>query len=78
VDADQGDLLEAVGLLDDLVRDPGQGALDRLGVENRLTRRASCGAQGSYPVAGLLPAGCFMSSPFRPLGTGLKGVPEED
>jgi hypothetical protein len=36
MDADQGDALEVGVALDDLVRDPGERALDRLGIEDSL------------------------------------------
>ena len=41
VDADQRDPLQVFGLLDQLVRDAREGALDRLGVENDLPRHAT-------------------------------------
>ncbi len=40
VDADQGDAAEVVVALDDLVRDPREGALEALGVEQCLDREA--------------------------------------
>ena len=78
VDADQSQPLEILGLLDQLVRDPGQGALDRLGIEDDLPDRTTGRTQSTYPVVGLIPAGSVISSPFRPLWTGLKGLPGQD
>jgi hypothetical protein len=57
LNAYQRDALEIVGLLDQLMRDARQGAVDRLGVENGLPYRAAGGAQSGYRVAGLLTAG---------------------
>jgi hypothetical protein len=47
VDADEGHALEVGVALDDLVRDPRQRALDRLGIENGLRFRGSGRAQGA-------------------------------
>jgi hypothetical protein len=57
VDAHEREALKVVGLLDQLVRDAREGALDRLGVENGLPYRAAGGAQSGYRVAGLVTAG---------------------
>jgi len=57
VDAHKREALKVVGLLDQLVRDAREGALDRLGVENGLPYRAAGGAQSGYRVAGLVTAG---------------------
>jgi len=73
VDTDQRDPFQVFGLLDQLVGNPREGALERLGIEDGLPGCAACGTQGRYPVAGLIPAGRVISSPFRPLWTGLKG-----
>ena len=72
VDADEGDVVERLVLLDDLVSDPGERALDRVGVEEDLlrsrppgsTRRARRRAVRGVHVH---------RSPFRPLRTELKG-----
>jgi hypothetical protein len=47
VDADEGDPVELRIALDDLVRDPRQRALDRLGVEDSLGFRGLRAAQGT-------------------------------
>jgi hypothetical protein len=44
--ADEGDTFEVGVALDDLVRDPRQGALDRCGIEDRL-RSGGLRAQGA-------------------------------
>ncbi len=75
MDADQGDPLEIVGVLDQLVGDAREGSLDRLGVEDDLALRACDRIQGRYRVADSIPASFVISSPFRPLWTGLKVVP---
>ena len=59
VDADQGDAVEVDVPLDDLVRDPGQRALDRVLVQQDRWR----GRHGRVRH----------STPFRPRWTGLKG-----
>jgi hypothetical protein len=47
VDPDQRDALEVGIALDDLVRDPRQRALDRLGIEDSLRFRGLRAAQGT-------------------------------
>jgi hypothetical protein len=66
VDADQRDPLELGIALDDLVRDPGQRPLDRLGIEDSLGFRG-------LRAQGALRALLTLLTPFRPLGTELKG-----
>src|SRR5438552_15535442 len=62
VDADQRDRVEVVVALDDLVRDTGERPADALVVEQELRR-----AENS-------PGRVRHSTPFRPRGTGLKGL----
>jgi hypothetical protein len=57
VNAYEREALEIVGLLDQLVSDTREGALDRLGIENGLPYRAAGGIQSRYRVAGLVTAG---------------------
>ena len=53
VDADEGDVVELVVPLDDLVCDPGERPVDRLGVEQELSGRDACLAHGAGAVAGV-------------------------
>src|SRR5258708_37670012 len=62
VDPDERHGLEVVVALDDLVRDPGQGAPDRFLVQEDTRRRFD--GRVRHPT------------PFRPLWTGLKGCGE--
>src|SRR5439155_13619760 len=62
VDADERDRLEVVVPLDDLVRDAGERPADALVVEQELRRAESS------------PSRVRHSTPFRPHGTGLKGL----
>ena len=57
LNAYEREALEIVGLLDQLMRDARDRAIDRLGVENDLSRRAAGGIQSRYRVAGLITAG---------------------
>jgi hypothetical protein len=57
LNAHEREALEIVGLLDQLVRDARDRAIDRLGVENDLSRRAAGRIQSTYRVAGLITAG---------------------
>ena len=57
LNAYERETLEVVGLLDQFVRDARDRAIDRLGVENDLSRRAAGGIQSRYRVAGLITAG---------------------
>src|SRR5919106_2473764 len=72
VDADERHPLEVVVALDDLVGDPRQRPLDRVGVEEPLPRCLHCAHVRVRGLAGMRP-GDFIRTPFRPRWTGLKG-----
>jgi hypothetical protein len=65
VDADQRDALEVGVALDDLVRDPGEGALDRLGIEDGLGFR---GLRAQSALRALLTFDSFPASRDRVKG----------
>ena len=74
VDADEGDPLEVVRLLDDLVRDAGERPLDRLPVEDDLPRLRCRSRSRAHASRGRAEGnGDHLPAPFRPLWTGLKG-----
>ena len=65
MDADQRDALEVGIPLDDLVRDPGQRALDRLGIENDFRLK---GVRGQPALRALLTVDSFPASLDRVKG----------